>query len=93
MNKDLYRIMLGSQGSALLTANVQDYLAADLIREMESIPANPNSTVPLEIQAQIITGAVVRLIIWWLENENTYTAEDMANMLFRTLHPVYPSGD
>jgi AcrR family transcriptional regulator len=90
-NRDLYRIMLGSHGSASLTARVQDYLALDLREEMKSFPLYPNSKVPLEVQAQIITGAVVRLIIWWLESDNNYNAEEMAEMLYETLHPELSS--
>ena len=84
-NRDLYRIMLGSQGSSALTARVNDYLAADLQREMQKFGYPFPKDIPIEITAQAITGAAIRLIIWWLEIPNDYTAEDMARMLYGVL--------
>ena len=65
-NKDLYRVMLGSKGSAVLTTRVQDFMAADLESEMEEYGVYSQFNAPSSVVAQIITGAIVRLIIWWL---------------------------
>jgi hypothetical protein len=46
----------------------------------------------MTIWAQIITGAVMRLVIWWLETENDYTPEQMAGLLYWTLHHREPPG-
>jgi len=35
----------------------------------------------MPIFAQIITGALFSLLLWWLENPNEYSPEDMAAML------------
>lgn len=85
-NKSLFQIMLGSKGNAIVTLRVQDWLANDLIQEAKML----NSTqmipdVPIEIAAQLITGAISRMAIWWLETENPYNAEDMAAMTFQAL--------
>lgn len=85
-NRDLYRIMLGSQGVTLLTNRAQDFLAADLEREMVTMPGDFSPDVPPGIVAQIVTGAIVRLILWWLESDNDYTPEQMAEMLYMVLN-------
>jgi AcrR family transcriptional regulator len=93
-NRDLYRIMFGSMGSAMLTDRVYAYLAEDLEREALTIlrgdPTPPR--IPITIWAQIITGAVMRSVIWWLETENDYTPEQMAGLLYWTLHHREPPG-
>jgi AcrR family transcriptional regulator len=85
-NRKLYRIMLGSRSSAALSARAQEYLAADLIREEGGIGAYPDTDVPKDVWAQIVSGAVFSLLVWWLEKPNSYTAEQMAGMLHKTLH-------
>lgn len=80
-NRDLYRIMLGGQGSSVLTKRVQDYLAADFIRDNMKYGIYNNRNVSLEIYAQILTGALFRLLIWWLESPNEYNPEQMAEFL------------
>ena len=85
-HRDLYTVMLGSKGSAALTNRVQDWLAADLMKEIEVFALTPNhNTVPLNILSQFITGALTRLIIWWLHTENDYTAEQMAQLFHQAL--------
>ena len=85
-NRDLYRVMLGSHGSAVLTARVEDYLAADLEQEIQRYGLYPDSTIPHGIVSQVITGATIQLITWWLETPNEYSPEEMAKMLYETLH-------
>jgi len=85
-NRDLFRIMLGSQGNAVITQKVQDWLAADIEKEVrETNPTQPAEKVPLTISAQILTGAITRLAIWWLETPNGYAAEEMADMAYQIL--------
>lgn len=85
-NRDLYRIMLGGQGASLLTNRVQDYLAADFVNDMIHMPELFGHDLPPEIVAQIATGAIMRLILWWLENDNDYTPEQIAEMLYTVLN-------
>jgi AcrR family transcriptional regulator len=85
-HRDLYKVMLGSKGSAALTNKVQDWLAADFTKEIEHFSLAPNhKSVPLNISSQIITGALTRLILWWLNTENEYSSEQMAALFYQSL--------
>jgi AcrR family transcriptional regulator len=85
-NKLLFQIMLGSKGNATITQRVQDWLAKDLIQEAEMLDsAQIIPGVPIEIAAQLITGAITRMAIWWLENPNSYSPEEMANLTYLAL--------
>ena len=46
--------------------------------------------LPAEISNHIIVDSILSLAIWWLENPNEYTAEQMAGMLYEALHRRKP---
>ncbi|MEE4194656.1 MAG: TetR/AcrR family transcriptional regulator [Anaerolineae bacterium] len=85
-HRDLYTVMLGSKGSSALTNRVQDWLADDFYQEIEHFSLTQNhKSVPLNIVAQIITGALTRLIMWWLNTDNPYSADQMAALFYQSL--------
>ncbi len=87
-NRDLFRVCFSARGSAALTERVSDLLADIILYDLQNQPAlrDPNSDVPLEIVAQMMTGLITRMISWWLNTPNSYTAEQMAGMIYETLH-------
>ncbi len=88
-NRDLYRVVLGGQGSAVLTERVQDLLA-DVFRYDIENRRDPNAEVPGEVIAQMMTGLIARLIGWWLRAGNAYSAEQMAAMTYKVLYRKAP---
>jgi AcrR family transcriptional regulator len=91
-NKDLYKVMLGGQGSGVMTARVQNHLAAELTRDLSNLPSDVflEFHIPEGILAQVITGAVIQLVRWWLDTPNKYSVEDMAGLLYTALHHKPP---
>jgi AcrR family transcriptional regulator len=91
-NRDLYRVMFGKQGSAALTARAQDFLANAFLYDIRSAPQPPevNFNLPEEIEAQLLTGVVSRLLYWWLGAPNEYTAGQMAAMTYMALYRKQP---
>ena len=91
-NRDLYRVMVGGKGSAMLSTRVQDFLAEVFLYDIRNAPEPPevNFNIPEEIEAQILVGVITRLIFWWLETPNDYTPEQMAAMTYQTLYRKQP---
>lgn len=91
-NQDLYRIMLGGKGSTILTNRIQELLAADIINHLKtrSHEILGDFHLPPEVVAQVLTGAITRLMLWWIETPNSYTVEQMAGMLYEALHHRKP---
>ena len=87
-NRDLYRVMFGGKGSALLTGRAQDFLAQVFLFDIHNAPEPPGDhfNIPEEIEAQMLTGMISRLLYWWLEIPNSYTAEQMATMTYQALY-------
>jgi len=89
-NRDLYRVMLGGLGSGALTAQASDFLADEVERDSAFAPVFADTRLPKEVVGQIVAGAVIRLVLWWLETPNPYTPEQMAGMLYQALHHRAP---
>jgi len=91
-NRDLYRIMLGGKGSALLTGRVQDFMAESFLYDIRNAPPPTGNDfdIPPEIESQMLTGMISRLLFWWLETANAYTVEQMAAMIYKVLYHKEP---
>lgn len=89
-NRDVYRVILGSQGSSLISHRVHKYMASETIKDMHRFGIYGDFHLPAEISAEIIIGSILSLAVWWLEKPNNYTVEQMAGMLYETLHHRKP---
>jgi len=89
-NRDLYRVMLGGQGSGSILRRVREYIAT-LVQERTQllIQQLPPGAIPIpgEILAEHIAGSLLTLIVWWLENDLPYSAEYMAQV-FQQLNGI-----
>jgi AcrR family transcriptional regulator len=93
-NRDLYRVVFGGKGSAALTERIQNHMAAAFLEDIHSAPpaGGVDFHLPEEFEAQILTGAVGRLLFWWLETPNDYSAGQMAAMLYEAIYRKPTSG-
>jgi AcrR family transcriptional regulator len=91
-NRNLYRVVFGKQGSAMLAARVQDLMAKMFLYDLERAPsaARHELGVPDEMLAQMLTGLIVRTLSWWLESPQKYSAEEMAAFTYRMLYRREP---
>ncbi len=78
-NKDLYRVMIGSQAAAAITRRIREYMVSVVKRRIAS---NYGETldIPVDIVAHHVVGSILALLTWWLENDLPYSAEYMANV-------------
>jgi len=89
-NRDIYRVILGSRGSSQMAHRVHEYMVAESVKDIEQIGIYADFHAPAEVSAQIIVGSILSLAIWWLEKPNDYTPQQMAGMLYETLHHRKP---
>jgi hypothetical protein len=76
----------------VLTGRMQDYLAKVFLYDICNSPQRfePNFNLPEEFEAQLLTGMITRLIFWWLETPQDYTAGQMAAMTYIALYRKMP---
>lgn len=84
--RDTFAALFGSQGSARLLERYHTYLASLHERHLRSGLYSFALDLPPEFVAQFLTGALVRLLLWWAETPNTYTAEQMAQMVYQAAY-------
>lgn len=84
--------MLGSGGSAKLLQQYQDYLAQMHEDNLRAGRYSAGLDLPPGFLAQMMTGSLVRLLIWWAESSSPYTAKQMADMLFEAVYRQPPPG-
>lgn len=91
-NRDLYRVVFGGQGSALLAGRVQDLLAGILLHDIRGAPraGKREFEIPEEMLAQMLTGLLTRVLFWWLESPKQYSAEEMVAFTYQMLYRRQP---
>lgn len=85
--RKLFRLMLGQQAPPALNLLAFDYFAA-VIEEIMNRDRSIFHFVPPytpEIIAQFAAGACVRLGLWWLNQDDMLTPDEMAEITFRLL--------
>jgi AcrR family transcriptional regulator len=88
--RQIHKALAGKQGGNIGLQHIEKYLYSYLHTHMKQVFSKKKDTVPPEILAQYITGSFMSLLTWWLENDSTYSAEQM-NDFYRQL--VQPSVD
>jgi AcrR family transcriptional regulator len=91
-NRDLYRVVFGGQGSALLAGRVQDLMAGMFLHDIRRAPGPRDSEfhIPEDMLAQMLTGLITRILLWWLDTNNNYSAEEMASFTYTMLYRRQP---
>ncbi len=82
--------VFGRNGSAQLLQRYQDYLAALHEENLATGRYSSGLDLPPAYLAQFITGALVRLLVWWAETPNNYTSQQMADMMYQTVYRQPP---
>lgn len=79
---DFYKVMLGQNGDARFTdrfrKNTEKRFRANL--ENSPLAADPNAP-PVDLKLKYISSAGVGAILWWLENDQPCSAEQLARWL------------
>ncbi|MGG4498880.1 TetR/AcrR family transcriptional regulator [Brevibacillus reuszeri] len=81
---DFYRVMLSKQHMPYFVMRVQEVLAGFVQEGLSSVLAKDNElSVPREMVIRYTASAFLGVMIWWLENDMTYSPKYMASNLLR----------
>lgn len=85
-NREFLLIMLGGGASHQLNVFGRTYMAEITERLLnETGFAQAANPYPSSVIAQVITGLLIQLLAWWLENETGYSADAMAELVNNVL--------
>ncbi len=84
-NADFYRVMLGKQGDPAFCGQAfRDYIETGYRRILSRHASQPDSTrPPVDLTVNYLLNAGIGAIVWWLENEQPYSPEQMADWLYQ----------
>lgn len=86
--RQLYKAMAGKQGGNVALSHIQKFLFAylhtHLNDHLKQTVSKRKNDIPPEILAQYIFSSFISLLVWWLDNDSPYSAEQM-NGFYRQL--------
>ncbi len=77
---DFYRVMLGQMGDPVFTERFRQNASRRMRAYYAGTPTEPNSA-PLDLRLDYVSCAAVGAILWWLENDQPCTREELAGWL------------
>jgi AcrR family transcriptional regulator len=87
---DFYRIMLSADGDPGFTEDFRQNLEKrfrTLVADQQGTEAS--KTLPVEMRIKYVTYAGVGAIVWWLENEQPCSVEQLASWISRLSYPIW----
>ncbi len=86
-HQQFYKLMLRGTGVDRFQKLVKEYITEHLERKMNVVPsiAYQPLKVPPAIHAQFVSGALISILAWWLENDMPLSPQQMAHY-FLSLH-------
>jgi AcrR family transcriptional regulator len=83
--RDIYRVLVGERGSAIVMNRLRGLLA-DLVRDDLAALAPPEAGDPIPRSAlvQFVVGGLIAMLIWWTERDATL-APEAVDAMFRCL--------
>ena len=84
-NSDFYRVMLGNQGDPAFCGQAfRKYIEQGYRRMLSSqIPKSDPSRPPIDLTVNYLLNAGIGAIVWWLENDQPASPEQMAVWLYQ----------
>jgi AcrR family transcriptional regulator len=90
-NSDIYRILLMSEKADRIVERIRKIITQSITEFMqakvESDPIPILFTVPVDLLAAYYSGAILSFVDWWLEQELSYSPEEMTRMFQRLIFP------
>lgn len=81
-HRALFKVLLDGSGSARLNERVQLYFADKLESQILQGQCLTVFKLPPRFMAEFVSGALVRMFVWWLNTPNSYTPQQMAAQFF-----------
>lgn len=78
-NANLYRILLNGEGLGVIVRRIREHLAAHITNHLRLLAGSRDLSVPPEVLANYLVGALLGMVAWWLDADMPNSAEEMAH--------------
>lgn len=83
-NVDLYRMLFGRNGITVFIARLRDYILKLLRYRLRDVTRDDmDGMIPLDMFEEYLAGAYIGTIQWWLDQMETYSAQEVALWLYQ----------
>jgi AcrR family transcriptional regulator len=87
-HQSLFKGMVRGRGLELFYEKGQEYWSQKLIIDIQAcLPEGQQSSVPIPVIAQFVSGTFVTMLRWWLDMKMPYSPEEMDEMLYKLVMP------
>lgn len=84
---DFYRVLLKSENSSRIVERIRRISSENIVKfaqsKMQNDPIPVLYEVPIEFFASFFSGALLSIVVWWLEEDMQHSPEDVARMFRR----------
>ncbi len=84
-NKDFYRIIFNRLGPMSIIEQIKKHLIVDIEKRIRNSSELADDNIPPFLKANFYFGAMIQSIIWWLEEPNPYTPQQMADAVYQLM--------
>lgn len=86
--RKVYRALVGRRSGSVVTAQLQSLLADVVSADLKALlPRGKIPTVPLDAVAHTVAGALLAVLIWWLDRRTGLSAEEAEGIFRRLILP------
>jgi AcrR family transcriptional regulator len=87
-NQQLFKGVARGHGLELFSEKAQEYWSQKVAAELHAyLPEGQQSKVPIPVMAHFVSGTLVMMMRWWLDNKMPYSPQEMDEMLRRLVLP------
>ena len=84
-NKDFYKIIFNRLGPMSIIEQIKKHLIVDIEKRIRNNSELADDNIPPFLKANFYFGAMIQSIIWWLEEPNPYTPQQMADAVYQLM--------
>ncbi|SEK65622.1 TetR/AcrR family transcriptional regulator [Nonomuraea pusilla] len=85
--RNLYKALAGRRGAEVIRAGLRRRIEEVMARRMPEFLPRRDGAVPVEVTMEFLLSSLLGLLVWWLDDDLPYTAEEMADMYMRLIAP------
>lgn len=85
--RDLYKALAGKRGAEVMRAGLRRRIKEVMERRMPEFLPDRKNTLPTDVTMEFLLSSLLGLLMWWLDDDVPYTAEQMAEMYMRLIVP------
>lgn len=85
--REVYKALAGERGAEVMRAGLRSRIKQVMARQIPQFLPHRDGAVPVEVTTEFLLTSLLGLLVWWLDNDVPYTAEEMAEMYMRLIAP------